>query len=226
MVDVEQGSLRPFAEDCFALVEGLVEQERGVGDVWGELLAVADVRVDDGACLQRLLAEDLGQDFVFGADAGPELVAQTRWVAQIHDAHAVAALDFVAVSRADAAASRADGDAVFALFPGLFQDLVVGHYDVGNLAEEEAVGHGKALGLQLGDLIEHDGWIDDHPIAHHADFTLVHDARGNGVEDELRVAGDDCVAGVGPSLIAHHHIGGGREVIDDLGLALVAPLRS
>ena len=172
------------------------------------------------------MAEDFGQDFVFGADAGPELVAQTHWVAQIHDAHAVAALDFVAISRADTAASRADGDAVFALFSGLFQDLVIGHYDVGNLAEEEAVGHGKALGLQLGDLIEHDGWIDDHPIAHHADFTLVHDARGNGVEDELGGVGDDRVAGVGPSLIAHHHIGGGREVIDDLGLALVAPLRS
>ena len=54
----------------------------------------------------------------------------------------------------------------------------------------------------------------------------MHDARGNGVEDELRVASDDRVAGVGPSLIAHHHIGGGREVIDDLGLAFVAPLRS
>ena len=46
------------------------------------------------------------------------------------------------------------------------------------------------------------------------------------MEDELSVAGDDCVAGVGPSLIAHHHIGGGREVIDDFGLAFVAPLRS
>ena len=38
--------------------------------------------------------------------------------------------------------------------------------------------------------------------------------------------GDDRVAGVGPTLIAHHHIGGGREIIDDLGLAFVAPLRS
>ena len=141
MVDVEQGPLRPFAEDRFALIEGLVEQDRGVGDVWGEPLAVADVRVDDRTGLQWLLAEDLGQDLVFGADAGPELVAQTRRVAQIHDAHPVAALDFVAVSRANAAAGRADSDAVFALFSGLFQDLVVGHYDVGNLADEEAAGH-------------------------------------------------------------------------------------
>ena len=141
MVDVEQGPLRPFAEDRFALVEGLVEQERGVGDIRGEPLAVADVRVDDGTGVQRFLAKDLGQDFVFGTDAGPQLVAQTRRVAQIHDAHPVAALDFVAVRRANAAAGRADSDAGLAFLPGLFQDLVVGHYNVGDLAEEEAAGH-------------------------------------------------------------------------------------
>ena len=74
--------------------------------------------------------------------------------------------------------------------------------------------------------MEHSSWIDDHSVAHHADFILVHDARRNGVKDEFRIGGDDRVAGVSPPLIAHHHIGCGREVINDLGLAFVAPLRS
>ena len=165
-------------------------------------------------------------DIVLGGDCGAQPIAQPGRVEQVHDPHPVTALNLVAVRRADSAASGADLDPVLALFAGLFQCLVVGHDHVGDLADEETAGHRKTPGLEVLDLGQHRLRVDDHTVAHHASFVLVHNTRGDHVEDEFGVPNDNGMAGVGPTLIAHHHVGFEREIIDDLGLALVAPLRA
>ena len=51
------------------------------------------------------------------------------------------------------------------------------------------------------------------------------DARRNLAQDEVRVADDDGVAGVGAALVAHDQVGPLGEDVDQLALALVPPLR-
>ena len=47
---------------------------------------------------------------------------------------------------------------------------------------------------------------------------------GVGADLERLVADDDCVPGVGPALVTADHIRMLRKQVDDLALALVAPL--
>ena len=52
------------------------------------------------------------------------------------------------------------------------------------------------------------------------------DARGDLPQDELRITDDDRVAGVGTSLVANHELSPLGQHVDQLALALVAPLRT
>src|SRR5207249_7318769 len=75
-------------------------------------------------------------------------------------------------------------------------------------------------GIELGEeglRIEHDAVADD---AHGA----LDDPRRNLVQHELAGPGVDGVAGVGAPLVAHDKVGALGEHVDDLALALVAPL--
>ena len=66
--------------------------------------------------------------------------------------------------------------------------------------------------------LEHDAVADDtgHP--------RVQDARRDLAKDELSIADNNGMAGVGAALIAHHEVGPLRQHIDQLSLALVSPL--
>src|SRR5205823_6266664 len=75
-----------------------------------------------------------------------------------------------------------------------------------------------------GDLAQEDDRVDHHSIADDAGALRVEDARGDELELELAVLGDDGVARVVAALAADDHVGPGGEVVDDLALALVAPL--
>ena len=46
------------------------------------------------------------------------------------------------------------------------------------------------------------------------------------MEDKFGISHNYRVTGIGPPLITHHHIGFEREIVDNLGLPLVAPLRT
>src|SRR5437868_2977559 len=76
----------------------------------------------------------------------------------------------------------------------------------------------------MGDLLEKDDGIDDDAVADDAGAVRVEDAGGDELELELAVFGDDGVARVVASLRADDHVRLPGEVVDDLALALVAPL--
>ena len=137
--------------------------------------------------------------------------------------------DLVLVGRPDAAARRADlgagvGGCVFAEPV----ELAVQRQDERRvLGDLQAVGRDvDALRLELGDLgnegmrIEHDAVADDRQLA------FAHDARRQQRQLVDLAVDDQRVAGIVAALEADHHIRALRQPVDDLALALVAPLRA
>ncbi len=103
---------------------------------------------------------------------------------------------------------------------------MVGHDQVRVLGDEEvAVEGGPPLDERLH-LLDEGGRMDHHPAADHAAAARVKDAGGNGVEHVLLASHHHGVAGVVAALVAHHHVDVRRDDVDDLALALVAPLRA
>ena len=78
------------------------------------------------------------------------------------------------------------------------------------------------------------GWADTYGWSLGVDHAAGADHRGLARDDAARgladlerlAAGDDGVPGVRPALVAADHIRALREQVDDLALALVAPLRA
>ena len=68
--------------------------------------------------------------------------------------------------------------------------------------------------------------VDDHARPDHVDARRIQDARRDELQLVLFAARDDRVARVVAALAAHDQIGPARENIDELALALVAPLRA
>ena len=83
-----------------------------------------------------------------------------------------------------------------------------------------------AAPAQAVELLDQHLGIDDHAVADHAGLARIEDPGRDQVELELVAVADDRVAGVVAALEAHHHLGALGEQVDDLALALVAPLGS
>ena len=66
--------------------------------------------------------------------------------------------------------------------------------------------------------------IDDDAIADYRQFAAAHDAGGQQRQLVGHVADHQRVAGIVPALESHHDVGLFRQPVDDLALALVAPL--
>ena len=81
-----------------------------------------------------------------------------------------------------------------------------------------------ALGFERVDFLDQDLRIDDHAVADDAELVRVQRAGRDQVEDGLLAVDDQRVAGVVAALEADDDIGVVGEQIDDLALALVAPL--
>ena len=106
----------------------------------------------------------------------------------------------------------------------LVHALVVGHQQVGRGRDEQAPAHRDALLLQGHDLVAQGPGVDDHAAAQQAAHALVQHPRGHQVQHVLLAADVDGVAGVGAALVAQHPVDVLAQGVDDLALALVAPL--
>jgi hypothetical protein len=107
VVDVEQRRLAALEQDRLAPVEGLVEQQRGVGDHRADAVDERQQLLDDRVDLDGLAVVDLDQHLVLHVEGALDLLAQDPLVEQVLHADAEP-VHLVGVRRADAAAGRAD----------------------------------------------------------------------------------------------------------------------
>ena len=143
-------------------------------------------------------------------------------IQQFAHADAVAG-SLVHVGRADPLSGGADGAAAASLLLELIQQNVIGHDDVGAVADEQQAGV-DALLLEAGDLPQEHFGIDDHAVSDDAGDARPANAGRHQVELELSTLVDDSVSGVVPAGVSHHAIGLAGKVIDNFTLTLVAPL--
>ena len=153
-----------------------------------------------------------------------DLAVERRQVGEVHQPDGAAA-DLVLVGRTDAAPGGADAVAELDDLARDIELLMQRQDQRGILGDAQVVRrHRDALLGEPVDLldqrarIEHDAVADDRQLArpHHAGGQQ-RQLVGDAVDDER-------VAGIVAALEAHHDVGLLRQPVDDLALALVAPL--
>ena len=109
----------------------------------------------------------------------------------------------------------------------MVEGAVVGQDHVRARADQHAVGRdGQALLGEAVGLGEEGDGVDDHPVAEDAGLARMDDARRDEVQCVGLVADAHRVARVVAALIARDDVEALGQEIDDLALALVAPLRA
>jgi hypothetical protein len=154
---------------------------------------------------------------------GFELGGEALRLEKIVHAQALAR-DLVFVRRPDAAPGGPDRAGAAAGLAGAVERHVHGQDQRTGLADTEALARCHARALEHGDFLEQRLRREHHAVADHALRVLMQDARRDEVQDRAVAVDDQRVPGVVPALEAHHRIRLGREQVDDLALALVAPL--
>ncbi len=131
----------------------------------------------------------------------------------------------VRVARTDAASGRPDAPFAAPALGALIDEPVVleDHVRAGGQAQVLAVDRDAAR-AQAFDLLEQLDRIDRDSSPDHVHFPRVQDPRGHEVEDVLLSADHHGVSGVRSALVAHDVVGFLRQQVDELALALVAPL--
>ena len=223
MVEVEQRRLRALEEDVLAVAERLVDEQRRVADDRPQPLRVALVPRRDLVEVEAVdLVDALEPDVLLG-ERDLDLLAQDLRVEHVLHADPDARR-LVGVAGADAAARRADLELAEPPL-GRLVDRDVPRHDQVRVAGEHDDRRVDAARLELVELGDQHLRVDDAAGADHGDLARDHAARRLPDLERL-VADDDRVPGVRPALVAADHIRALREQVDDLALALVAPLRA
>jgi hypothetical protein len=222
VVEVEQRSLRALEQHAPTRIEGLVEQERRVGDVRRQAVGEAQEVAQDDAAVERRDVVDALQQVVLDGQRGVHLLLQDLPVEQVLRADPDARR-LVGVGRAHAALRRADLQGAEAQLRLRVDQSVPRHHEV-RVARDAQPRCRTPSVLQTVELADEDLRVDHHPVAEHADLVGLEDARRQQVELERLGAVDDGVARVVAPLVAGHHVEVLGQQVDDLALALVAPL--
>ncbi len=106
---------------------------------------------------------------------------------------------------------------------GAIHGQVVGHHQVGGGADAQPAGVDLAR-AELVQLAHERARVDDDARSDDAQRPRVEDAGWHQVDSEASLIADDRMAGIGPAVAADHQVRIAREQVDDLALALVAPL--
>jgi hypothetical protein len=224
VVDVEHRRLRALEDDGRVAIEQVVGQRRGVGDVLLEAVAVGEVLLGHRAQVERWVLDEGPQREALGLERRDDLLLEDLLVEQVLHADAQAR-GLVGVARADAAPRGADLQLAQPRLARRVQQQVVGHDQVrvGRHAQPARV---DAAAAQAVDLVGQHPRVDDHAVADEAALPRIEDAAGDEVELELLPVAHDRVAGVVAALEADDRVRVLGEQVDDLALALVAPLGS
>src|SRR5262249_40608245 len=136
-----------------------------------------------------------------------------------------AAPDLVLIGRPDAAAGRADRLFAAPRVARTVEAAVRRQDQRGIVGEVQILRRDiEALPAHRLDLLEQRPGIDDNAIADDRQFSRADDPGRQEAQLVLNVANDERVSGIGAALKAHNDVGALRQPIDDLALALVAPL--
>ena len=156
-----------------------------------------------------------------------DLFRQRVEVGEVDQADGAAA-DLVLVGRADPAAGRADLGARCGGLLAQEVELAMQRQD-----ERHVVGDPKRfrrdddpLAFQLVDLGDQRMRIEHHAIADDRELSRPHHAGGQQAQLEGDAVDDERVPGIVAALEADDDVGALRQPVDDLSLALVAPLRA
>jgi hypothetical protein len=222
VVEVEERSLRTLEEDVLPVVERTVDEERGVGDVRAQALRVFVVAGGDLLQLERPGAVHALEPDVLLRQRYLDLLPQDLRVEEVLHTDSESRR-LIGVARADPAPRRADLKSAEPAFRGAVDRDVPRHDQVSVTGKSNSLGRDPP-GLELVQLLDECAGIDR---AAGAQDTLLpsEDARGHVPQLVGRPVGHDRVAGVRAALVAAHEIGVLGEQVDDLALALVAPLR-
>ncbi len=224
MVHIEERPLSAFEENFLPGFDLAVEQHSRVGDVLFQLLAVAAIGFVDLREVQGFLFQDRLEVDVLLLDVAAQLVAERRPVEKIDKTDAGSG-DLVFVGRADAATGSADFSLAPESLPGLIDGLVVGHDQVGLVADpEQRVLQQVASCSEPADLLEQHLRIDHDAVADHAELARVKSAGWDQVQDRFFAVDDERVAGVVAALKTDDDVRVPAEEVDDLAFALVSPL--
>ena len=136
------------------------------------------------------------------------------------DADAVVAVD---VARADAAVRRADLVLAARFIAEAVHQAVIRQHDMGAVRDADAGEVDAALGKAIH-FFEHDFRVERDAVADDAERAFVEDAGRHEAQLVVLAIDDDGVAGVAAALMAHDDVRLLCEVVDNLALALVAPL--
>jgi hypothetical protein len=185
-------------------------------------LRVAHVLVEDLLLVEGIGVVQTGERLVLQTQHETQLLLEVRALLQIPNAKADAA-HLVLVCRTNAAPGGAEAVVASHLLAELVEHRVVGHHHVRPLADHQVVG-ADAISVMAVELCQEGAGIDDDPVTDHAERARIQDAAGHEVEPVLLPTRHHCVSGVVPALGTHHHVHAVGEQVDDLALALVAPL--
>ena len=222
VVEVEERRLGALEQQVLAGGEGLVQQSDGVGDERCEAGAEVGEAGDDVVHVERVTAGG-GELAVLGDGSRLDVIGERRQVGHVAGAQPDTA-GLVGVGRTDPLQRRADlvvaahrlGDGVVRLVPredevGAAGDLEPGARDPPR--------------LQRVDLVEQRRQVDDDAVADHRHDVVVEHAARDQLQGVTLAADDHGVPGVVPALVADDVAVLLGQQIDDLGLALVSPLR-
>ena len=223
VIDIEVGALCAFEKQALARFHRFVEGDGGVGDVWGEDFGGFQDAGDRRVCIDGVDACG-GERLIVEGDAVAEFGFEDVWLGQQDGAQSTA-LHLVRVGWANAASGGAD---LFVTTAGLTCDVegaVVGHDEVGGLADQEVGGlNGDALAAQLIDLFDETEWVHDNAIADDAELPWPEDPAGDQVQYIFIAPADDGVSGIITASSTHDDVGTFGEVIDDFAFSFIAPL--
>ena len=170
-------------------------------------------------------AVQAGQQGVLFQQRGLYLGAQKFGHGKVGGADADAR-HLVLVAGADAPARGADlGFVGLVALAGHVQRLVVGHDHVGLAADHQPRRRNvHVLAAQGFHLAAEHGGVEHDAVADETFLARMQDARRDEVQDVLLVAHQHGVPGVVAALETHDHVALAGQQIDDLALALIAPL--
>ena len=153
------------------------------------------------------------------------LDVERRNIGKVHDADGAAA-NLVLIGRADAALGRADlGAGAIRRFAEAVEFLMQWQDQRRIVGQLQRFGADiDALPAQPRDLVEQREGIDDDAVADHAQLARPDDSRRQKAQFVGHAVDDERMPGVMAALEPDHDIGLLRQPIDNLSLALVAPL--